>query len=122
MRYLGAFTARGWDTPYQTLSPCESLSNNFTLPTRGVHSDGGAGLISIEKSCGRDAAAEAVKHSAETSSLVPLVEAKRESIKTSASSEIDEDMLLLPDFSTGLGGETGTQNGIIISLNLHNFY
>ncbi|RPB02977.1 hypothetical protein L873DRAFT_1801593, partial [Choiromyces venosus 120613-1] len=29
----------GGDTPSQTLSPCESLSNILTPPARGVYSD-----------------------------------------------------------------------------------
>ncbi|RPB02964.1 hypothetical protein L873DRAFT_330723 [Choiromyces venosus 120613-1] len=110
----------GGDTPSQMLSPCDSSSNNLTIPTRGVHSNGGAGLVSTERSSGRDAIAEAVKQSAsgtEASSIGPLVEVKREFIKTSASLEIDEDMLFLPDFSTGLVGKTETQDSIIISLN-----
>ncbi|RPB02960.1 hypothetical protein L873DRAFT_1787405 [Choiromyces venosus 120613-1] len=104
----------GGDTCSRALSPCESLSNNLTPPTHGVHSDESAVLVSTERSGGRDATAEVVKGSAsgaEVSFEGPLVEVKREFIKTSASLEIDEDMLLLPDFSTGLVGKTKTQNG-----------
>ncbi|RPA90039.1 hypothetical protein L873DRAFT_509161 [Choiromyces venosus 120613-1] len=87
----------GGDTPSQTLSLCESLSHNPTLATRSVPIDGGAGLASTER-CGRaDATVGVVKQSASgagTSALVPLPERKRKFIKTSASSEIDEDMLV----------------------------
>ncbi|RPB02943.1 hypothetical protein L873DRAFT_1801539 [Choiromyces venosus 120613-1] len=104
----------GGDTPSRTLSPCESWSNNLTPLTRGVHSDGGPGLVSTERSGRRDATADAVKQpasSAETIALIPLPDMKREFIKTFASSEIDNDMLLLPDFSIGLVGKDGTKNG-----------
>ncbi|RPB02968.1 hypothetical protein L873DRAFT_1787408 [Choiromyces venosus 120613-1] len=104
----------GGDTYSRALSPFESLSNNLTPPTRGMHDDGGAGLVSTERSGGGDATAEVVKQSAsgtEASSIGPLVEVKREFIKASAPPEIDEDMLLLPDFSTGLVGKTEAQNG-----------
>ncbi|RPA94062.1 hypothetical protein L873DRAFT_1846822 [Choiromyces venosus 120613-1] len=74
--------------------------------------DGGAGLLSTAR-CGRpDATVGVVKQSASgtgTSALVPLPEGKRKFIKTSASTDIDE-TCLLPNFLTGLGGKTGTQN------------
>ncbi|RPB02946.1 hypothetical protein L873DRAFT_1787392 [Choiromyces venosus 120613-1] len=102
------------DTPSRTLPPCESWSNNLTPLTLGVHSDGGPDLVSAERCGRRDATVDAVKQpasGAETSALIPLADMKREFIKTFAFSEIDEDMLLLPDFSIGLVGKGGTKNG-----------
>ncbi|RPB02979.1 hypothetical protein L873DRAFT_1841578 [Choiromyces venosus 120613-1] len=104
----------GGDTPSQTLSPCESWSNNLTSLNRGVHSDGGPDLVSTERCGRRDATADAVKQSAfgaETSALIPLADVKIEFIKTFAFFEIDEGMLLLSDFSIGLVGKGGTKNG-----------
>ncbi|RPA90044.1 hypothetical protein L873DRAFT_509238 [Choiromyces venosus 120613-1] len=87
----------GGDTPSQTPSPCDSLSNNPTFHPRAVHIDGGAGLVSTER-CGRpDATGQAVKQSAsgtETSARAQLVEVKREFIKASVSSVVDEDVLV----------------------------
>ncbi|RPB02800.1 hypothetical protein L873DRAFT_367556 [Choiromyces venosus 120613-1] len=87
----------GRGAPSRAFSTCGGLSNNLTLPTGAVYIDGGAGLVSTER-CGHpDRTGEATKQSAsgtETSALVPLVEVTREFIKTSASSEINEDMLV----------------------------
>ncbi|RPA96974.1 hypothetical protein L873DRAFT_1845084 [Choiromyces venosus 120613-1] len=77
----------GGDTPSRTLSPYGNLSNYLTIPTHGVHSNGGASLLSTERSGDRGATAEAVKQSsssAETSALLTLVELGREFFKTSA--------------------------------------
>ncbi|RPB02806.1 hypothetical protein L873DRAFT_1787484 [Choiromyces venosus 120613-1] len=87
----------GGDTPSRTPSPCDSLSNNPTFHPSAVHIDGGAGLVSTER-CGRpDATGQAVKQSAsgtETSARAQLVEVKREFIKASVSSVVDEDVLV----------------------------
>ncbi|RPB02734.1 hypothetical protein L873DRAFT_364503 [Choiromyces venosus 120613-1] len=83
-------------------SACDGLSNNVTFHPRGGHIDGGAGLVSTEK-CGRpDATGEEVKQSAsgtKTSASYPLVEVKREFVKASDSSVVDEDMLVTISFN-----------------------
>ncbi|RPA88685.1 hypothetical protein L873DRAFT_1824191 [Choiromyces venosus 120613-1] len=99
------------DTLSHTLSPCYGSSNNPTPPTRGLYSYG-------------TATAEAVKlstSSAEPNALVPLVEVKKEVIRTGPPSEIHADMLLLPDFASGPVGKIEAQNGMIVRLSLHNF-